>query len=237
MGFGILLFGYVIGQVMSLTFYAWAFRLVGYALIAFAATRICEYFSHFRFVYASAGLILLSAAFDALYAIWGMAAGEAIPGWLESAELFNQWAALFLTLLFHFTLLRSIRLAAEEVGLSDLRVTAMTDLIWVAVGVILYFLANSGLIDVRIPWLMQLVWSVIVAVLIFNCYRLICPAGDEDMPRRESKFAFVNKFSDALEKREAEAVRRTNEEIAERRAKLEEKKSAPNRNSNRKKKK
>lgn len=225
MGFGFLLSGYFIGQVMSMTFYAWAFRLAGYGMICLGAIRLCEYFTHFRYVYASAGLMLLSAALDAVNAVWTLAAGS-VPEWLGQAALLNQWAALVLTLLFHFTLLRSVKLAAEEVGLSDLRVTAITDFLWVAVGELLYLLSNAGLIDVRIPWIAQLVWSVIVAVLLFNCYRLICPAGDEEMPRRESKFAFVNKFSAALEKREQEAVRKTNEEIAERRAKLEAKNAA-----------
>lgn len=235
MGFGWLLFGYFIAEVMSLTFYGWAFRIVGFAVIAAALMKLCEYFLHFRYVYASAGLLLLSSVFDGLYSIWELAAG-AVPPWLEQGEAMNQWLALILSLLFHFTLVRSVKLAAEEVELPDLRVTAMTDFLWVFVGYVLYFLSMAGVIDVRIPWLAQFVWSIIITVLIFNCYRLICPAGDEDMPRHESKFAFVNKFSAALEKREAEAVRKTEAEVAERRAQLEARNAAKANNKKKKKK-
>jgi hypothetical protein len=35
------------------------------------------------------------------------------------------------------------------------------------------------------------------------------------MPRRESKIPFINKFSEALEKRENEAIERTRREIEE----------------------
>jgi hypothetical protein len=54
-----------------------------------------------------------------------------------------------------------------------------------------------------------------VAVLILGCYMRICPEGDEDMPRHESKIPFINKFSEALEKREKEAIERTMRDIEE----------------------
>lgn len=220
MGFGLLLIGYFIGQVMSLTFYSWAFRLVGFALVCMAAIRLCEYFTHFRFVYASAGLLTLSAAVETFCAVWELISSPA-PDWVANLSTFNHWLALALTLLFHLCLLSSVRMAAEEVELPDLRTSAITGIMWVTVGVGLYIPSYLGVIDPRLPWVAQFVWSFIIAVLLFNAYRLICPAGDETMPRKRSRFAFINRLSDALEKREAEAVAKTQAEIAERQAKLD----------------
>jgi hypothetical protein len=47
----------------------------------------------------------------------------------------------------------------------------------------------------------------------------ICPEGDESMPRRESKIPFINKFAEALEKREAEAIERTRRDSEEKKKK------------------
>jgi hypothetical protein len=59
-----------------------------------------------------------------------------------------------------------------------------------------------------------------VFILIFGCYMRICPEGDENMPRRESKIPFINKFAEALEKRENEAIERTRREIEEKKKNL-----------------
>ena len=60
-----------------------------------------------------------------------------------------------------------------------------------------------------------------VTILILGCYMRICPEGDEDMPRRESKIGFINRFSEALEKRENEAIERTKRDIEERKRRAE----------------
>ena len=72
--------------------------------------------------------------------------------------------------------------------------------------------------------ILQLIYSAINALLIFKCYAMICPEGDEEMPRKPSRFAFINKIRAEREAREQKAIEET-------------KHYYENRNKNKKKKK
>lgn len=52
----------------------------------------------------------------------------------------------------------------------------------------------------------QVVYSVINCFLIFKCYAMICPEGQEDMPRKKSKFEFVNKIREKKDAKEEKAI-------------------------------
>ena len=54
--------------------------------------------------------------------------------------------------------------------------------------------------------IIQLIYSLANALLLFKCYAMICPEGQEDMPQKRSKFAFVNKMRDIRDAKEQKAI-------------------------------
>jgi hypothetical protein len=139
------------------------------------------------------------------------AAAEAIEP-VRNVVCYTRDGMLFV---FHIFFLVSTCIAFGVVGMNEKKVSAVTDICAVTVGYVFYLLSVFGVIEANVAFFVQLIWSVMVAVLILSCYMRICPEGDEDMPRRESKIPFINKFSEALEKRENEAIERTRREIEE----------------------
>ena len=65
-----------------------------------------------------------------------------------------------------------------------------------------------------LPMILALLASMVLYLtMIFSCYMYICPEGDEDMPRRESKLEFVNKMRTESDRRTEQAVRETEEYV------------------------
>ena len=60
------------------------------------------------------------------------------------------------------------------------------------------------------------VYMVLNLLLLANCAKDICPAGEEDQPFKRSRFALVNKIGDAYERNQQRAVERTMRETEER---------------------
>ena len=54
--------------------------------------------------------------------------------------------------------------------------------------------------------IIQLIYTVANALLLFKCYAMICPEGQEDMPRKPSKFTFINKIRAARDAKEEKAI-------------------------------
>ena len=52
----------------------------------------------------------------------------------------------------------------------------------------------------------QLIYTGINTFLIFKCYAMICPVGQENMPYKKSKFAFVNKFREIRDAKDDKAI-------------------------------
>ena len=125
-----------------------------------------------------------------------------------------------LVLVFHVLFLIATYIAYGVVGMTEKKVNAVTDICAVVLGYVFYILAALKIVEGSVAIFVQLIWTVMVFFLIFGCYMRICPEGDESMPRRESKIPFINKFSEALEKREAEAIERTRRDIEEKKKKV-----------------
>lgn len=208
MGYGLVLLGYAITFLVSLSLYGWLFRLLGYALMAYGLIKLRDYFPS----YALSVFALL-----ALFAV-GLCEGacELFPELAsESLKAVVYYVRDGLVLLFHIFFLISTYIAYGVVDLKEKRFSVVTDLCAVVVGYVLYVLAAFKIIGADIAFFAQLIWTVMILILILGCYMRICPEGDEDMPRRESKIPFVNRFAEALDKREREAVERTRREIEE----------------------
>ena len=57
----------------------------------------------------------------------------------------------------------------------------------------------------------KLLVLVLNGTVIFSCYMRICDEGDTEMPRKESRFEFVNNFYKEFDRREQKARKETRE--------------------------
>ena len=213
MGYGLVLLGYSLTFFVSLSLYGWVVRLLGYVVMAYGLYKLRDYFPSYAlslFTVLALFLVGLGEAGCELAALFG---AEGIEG-IKTVVYYIRDG---LVLVFHIFFLISCYIAFGVVGLEDKRVSAVTDIFAVVLGYVLYVLAALGVIGANISLLAQIIWMIMVFVLILSCYMRICPEGDENMPRRESKIGFINKFSEALEKRENEAIEKTRREIEEKR--------------------
>lgn len=214
MGYGLVLVGYAITFFVSLSLYGWIFRLLGYALMAYGLIKLRDYFPS----YALSVFALL-----ALFAV-GLCEGVCEISPELAAEQFKTVVYYIrdgLVLLFHIFFFASTYVAYGVVDMNEKRISVVTDLCAVTVGYVLYVLSAFKIIGADIAFFAQLIWTVMTFILILGCYMRICPEGDEDMPRRKSKITFVNRFAEALEKREKEAVERTRREMEEKKKQTE----------------
>lgn len=234
MGFGILVVGYFITFIMSMTLYGWAIRLVGYIIMASACMKLKEYFPHFKYSILVLALLVLSGAADAAIEISKLVGFS--PAWLSQAAVINGYARFVLQLAFHFALLISVSFAAGSVDLPDKRISAVTDIVAVSFSSFMYILSLTYPSIGSVAVLVSLAANIMVMVLLFGCYMRICPEGDEDMPRHKSNIPFIDKINDSLEKRNVEELEKSKAEIAERRRSLQERNEKKSQKSSKKKK-
>lgn len=213
MGYGLVLIGYLLTFFTSLTLYGWMTRLLGYLVMAYGFFKLKDYFPSYKLSLFSLLAVFLVGLGEAGCEIAGMlgAAAEAVDP-VRTIVCYTRDGILYV---FHIFFLVSTCIAFGVVGMNEKKVSAVTDICAVTVGYVFYLLSAFGVIEANVAFFVQLIWSAMVTVLILGCYMRICPEGDEDMPRRESKIPFINKFSEALEKRENEAIERTRREIEE----------------------
>lgn len=215
MGYGLVLIGYALTFFTSLTLYGWLFRLLGYAAMAYGLFKLKDYFPFYKLsLFAVLALFLTGI---------GEAGAEIFSSLGKDAELFKTvvfYTRDALVLVFHVLFLIATYIAYGVVGMTEKKVNAVTDICAVVLGYVFYILAALKIVEGSVAIFVQLIWTVMVFFLIFGCYMRICPEGDESMPRRESKIPFINRFSEALEKREAEAVERTRRDIEEKKKKV-----------------
>lgn len=219
MGYGLVLIGYILTFFTSLTLYGWMTRLLGYLVMAYGFYKLKDYFPSYKLSLFSLLVIFLVGLGEAgceMAKIVGVAAEAVEP--VKNIICYVRDGLLFV---FHIFFLVSTYIAFGVVDMNEKKVSAVTDICAVTLGYVFYILAALGVVEANVAFFVQLIWSLMVTVLILGCYMRICPEGDEDMPRRESKIPFINKFSEALEKRENEAIERTKRDIEEKRRRAE----------------
>ncbi|MBO5702598.1 MAG: hypothetical protein J6S71_09175 [Clostridia bacterium] len=213
MGYGLVLIGYLLTFFTSLTLYGWMTRLLGYLVMAYGFYKLKDYFPSYKlslFSLLAIFLVGLGEAGCEIAKILGGAADAVDP--IKNIICYTRDGMLYV---FHIFFLVSTCIAFGVVGMNEKKVSAVTDICAVTVGYVFYILSAFGIVEANVAFFVQLIWSIMVTVLILGCYMRICPEGDEDMPRRESKIPFINKFAEALEKRENEAIERTKRDIEE----------------------
>jgi len=220
MGYGLVLLGYVLTFFVSISLYGWAIRLLGFAVMAYGFFHLKDYFPSYKlslFTMIALFAVGLCESGCEIAAMLGSAAEEVDP-----VKTVICYVRDGLILVFHILFLISCYIAFGVVGLNDKKVSAVTDICAVIVGYVFYVLSAFGVIEANLAFFVQMIWMIMVLVLILGCYMRICPEGDEDMPRKESKLPFVNRFAEALEKRENEAIEKTRREIEEKKKRAAE---------------
>jgi biopolymer transport protein ExbB/TolQ len=88
--------------------------------------------------------------------------------------------------------------------------------------------------------ILNVMYVVMNAWLLFKCYAMICPAGQEDMQRKRSRFEFINKLHEMQDEREQRVIDGTKEyfenKLKQRNEKLKSKQSGSKSNKRKKKK-
>ena len=69
----------------------------------------------------------------------------------------------------------------------------------------------------------QIIYAVFNMLLIFKCYAMICPEGEEDMKRKPSRFEFINKMREKQDEREQRAIDSTKAYLEKKKQEKEEK--------------
>ena len=215
MGFGLLLIGYTFAFVarVGLGDYIFAGMLLGGFLMYLGLSELKKYSPVFIYSQISAILIFFSSVFGAL--IWIDSAFFLELG-ISSAsnKLIYEWLKFVLGLIFNVAMLYGIMDVSRRVDYPETRQKALRNLVFVAIFNIcqllmffpIPFISNDKAFFNTLLLILQLLYSITNAFLLFKCYAMICPSGQEDMPRKPSRFAFVNKMRAIRDAKEEKAI-------------------------------
>ncbi len=229
MGFGYVFLGYLVSFFLYMALDALGFAglalLIGYGLMAGGLWMLGHYHKAFRLplwsllplsVCAVHTLILSLSktfGFDA-----GVLAGEGIKA------LFS-WITFVSVLAFQLLLLYGIRMLAREVELKQIDIKAIRNAVFVLLYAALYLVAQLLPSDVAQSYLaipltlLQIVFCALNALLLLNCAKDICPAGEEEQPPKRYRLSILNRIGDTFEKNRQKAIDTTRCEAEERLAK------------------
>ena len=215
MGFGLLLIGYMFAFVATagLGPYLFAGMLLGGFLMYLGLTELRKYSP--AFIYALIGSILIVICSFFRTAVW-------IDSYFvlnlgldsEKVSLIYNWVEFVINFAFNITMLYGVADLSRRVDYHETRQKAYTNMIFVglfyAFQVVMFlpiaFIESDRSFFLTLLLILQVIYSVVNAWLLFKCYAMICPAGQEDMPRKPSRFAFVNKFREIRDAKEEKAI-------------------------------
>ena len=207
MGFGILLIGYM----LSMSLYPGYTDCIAYMIVFYALVKLGEFNGYFKAAKLFAFVLTVMGTCGLM-----LMAGEFIGIVDESSKLIALYdnASEAVKIAFHVVLLLGISAISRQTDLPKYSATAVWCIVIDAVYTAIF--VSSFFVQRLLPFsmLMRLVLTIAVGVLIFNCYRMICLEGDEDMPLYNSRFEVVNKLRRRLEEK-AEIGNRKGEETAE----------------------
>lgn len=216
MGFGLLLVGYMFSFLVFLGEYKFGGLLAGSIFMFFGLRELKKYSP--VFIYAFIGNILLFMCSIVGATIWSMDSFTAID--VNIASSVYQFVKLGVALYFEISMLYGIADLSRRVDYPETRQKAFRNMIYVAAfnvcQIVCHIVAlslqgktlnNSDMATVIfIMMVAQILYTAINSFLIFKCYAMICPVGQEDMPRKKSRFAFINKFREIRDAEDEKAI-------------------------------
>ncbi len=244
MGFGLLLIGYIFAYVLTIGLgnYLFAGMLIGGFIMFLGLCELRKYCPSFLYAIIANVLFLFCSFYESLS--WAEPL-LGLPLGLSSLSSFFNWAELLISLAFNIALLYSIADLSIMVDYPDTRHKAYRNMIFVGVFNIMQLLMlipnsifklEEGFFMVLLM-ILQIIYTVFNAILIFKCYAMICPEGEEDMKRKPSRFAFINKMREKQDEREQQAIENTKAYIENKIKKKNEAKELKDNNKKHKKKK
>lgn len=218
MGFGPLLIGYFITFIVTLGLgnYLFAGMLIGGFIMYLGLSELRKYAPTFLYaIIANILLILCSfyetAAYidDAFLLEIGLCEGTVsnVFGFIELAVY----------LVFNIALLYGIADLSRRVEYPETRSKAFRNMTFVVFYNLFYlmilipdsiFQKDLGFF-MTLLMILQIFYAFFNLALIFKCYAMICPEGEEDMPRKPSRFEFINKLREKQDEREQAAIEST----------------------------
>ncbi len=239
MGFGPLLIGYFITFIVTLGLgnYIFAGMLIGGFIMFLGISELRKYAPTFLYaIIANVVLILCSFYEAAAYIDDAFLLGLGLCEGTVSSIF--AWIELAIYLIFNIAMLYGIADLSRRVDYPETRQKAYRNMVFVAMYNVFYLVinipntifANDIGFFMTLLMILQLIYTIINLALIFKCYAMICPEGEEDMPRKPSRFDFVNKMRQKQDEREQAAIEST-------KAYLEKKIEKRNQKKNSKKKK
>ena len=218
MGFGPLLIGYFITFIVTLGLgnYLFAGMLVGGFVMFLGLTELRKYAPTFLYAIISNILLILCSFYEA--------AAYIDDAFLLGLGIYDgpisnifAWIELAIYLVFNLALLYGIADLSRRVEYPETRQKAYRNMVFVVLYNVFYlvinipntiFASDMGFF-MTLLLILQLIYTVINLALIFKCYAMICPEGEEDMHRKPSRFEFVNKMRQKQDEREQAAIEST----------------------------
>lgn len=216
MGFGLLFIGYLLTFLFSLNSFGFIFRLLGYALMASSLIRLRDFEPRFTYPLCGSFILILTGISD--FISEGAAKLDIVlPAFMSSISAVVIWVELIASVAFNLTLLYAIAALARRLGLNKQSSSAIRNMVPTGIYFILEIIGmgplsgNASFIKYfgLISLLIMLVWIVLNLILIFSCYMYICPAGDEDMPKRKTGIGFIDKIREESDRRMENAKKET----------------------------
>ncbi len=246
MGFGPLLIGYLITFIISLGVgnYLFATMLIGGFIMFLGLSELRRYCPSFIYAIIANVLMILcsfyetAAFFDNAFLLETGISGENIL-------LVFDWIEFAINLVFNITLLYGIADLSVRVDYPETKQKAFRNMVFVGVYNVfqlMLFIPNSIFENdkgffLTLLMIIQLIYAFFNIFLIFKCYAMICPAGEEDMNRKPSRFKFVNKMREKQDEREQQAIESTKAYFEKKLQKRAEQKDSKNNKNSKKKKK
>jgi hypothetical protein len=230
MGFGWLFIGYFVATLMSFNIAGAFIRVVGYGIVFFASGRLSQYNRKFTYLRLATVLMLCISLVISVARISGMLYDAGLIANNIFGSTFEKIVSVIeacASFVFNGIMLYAIRGIATETEVDKISVNAVRNFAFVCI----YFVLN---IITYLPFgfvaeytkafylpvlLLYFVCVILNLVLIYSCYARICDENDVEMNRKQSRFAFVNKMREELDKKEEKAMAEDREYHSERRKK------------------
>ncbi|MBE6684457.1 MAG: hypothetical protein E7592_02255 [Ruminococcaceae bacterium] len=239
MGFGLLLIGYMFAFVASagMGTYLFAGMLIGGFLMYLGLCELRKYSPAFIFALVGSILIILCSFWGTMVWIdsfFSLGVGFSSGIWSTVYD----WIKLVVNFAFNLALLFGISDLSRRVELLETRQKAIRNIILVilfnAYQILLFFpigfIKSDQAFFLTILLILRLLYTILNAWLLFKCYAMICPEGQEDMPKKRSRFEFVNKIRDAKDAKEDKAIEEMKEYYESKLKAKNQKKRSKNKN-------
>lgn len=239
MGFGLLFVGYVFTYLIGFTKYTAGAILIGCCLMYSGLSRLRNYNPTFK----RAIYIIIPIFFAKLYLCGGLIDEIFelnIPFFRGTVSIVLNVIEQVLDLAFHFALYTAVKSITSDLDLYKLNNSALRNIILTFmyyIPALLWMLPITLADTVKTGFgylliILRLFISVLNSILIYSCYMHICPVGDEDMPIKKSRFAFINKLREETARRQQKVADERVERYLRFRDKMSRKRSKNNKKKN-----